>query len=509
MKKHILGALILACLMTCLASCSETNDETDAAENKNPADTVETSEETEAEAANDAGNGRSDVKDSLPELDFNGKEIKVYARGGDNDTLMEFSADEMTGDVVNDAVYARNLAVQERLDAKMNLILDTTVTRHGGMSSSIRASVTSGSDDYDLIANAMHDTMPLVMERSFLPLNDLEYIDFTAPWYTQSFLETTNINGNNYTIMGELGQTMISGSFVMFFNKDLFDQFYNGEINLYDVVNSGEWTLEKMTTLCDGVYTDTNGNGIVDEGDVAGHFFTDTLTLGADSFFGACKIDYIKKNEDGTYSYNAGSERMVEFNERMHKLLFEGTYTLRLPNNNEQIMDTMLNRQTIFTTWMLSGIDLLRDMEDNFGILPMPKLNEEQDSYAVYTHDGSSTFSIPTTEKDPDSIAAFLEAMSAESYRVVTPAYFETAIKSKYSRDSESSQMLDIIVSNSYLDFGYIFGGNVGRPIDTIRNMLGDSTTCENTMSKIKAGERPTMLLTERLVEKYQEMLDD
>lgn len=306
--------------------------------------------------------------------------------------------------------------------------------------------------------------------------------------------------------MGELGQTMISGAFVMFFNKDLFDEFYKGEINLYEVVNSGEWILDKMTALCEGVYTDKNGNGIVDDGDTVGHFFTDTLTLGADSFFGACKIDYIKKADDGTYVYNANGERMVEFTERMHKLLFEGNNTLRTPNNNEQIMDTMLNRSTIFTTWMLSGINYLRDMEDNFGILPMPKLNEAQEIYTVYTHDGSSTFSIPTTEQNPEAVSAFLEAMSAESYRVVTPAYFETAVKSKYSRDSETSQMLDIIVSGVYLDFSYIFGQNIGRPIDVIRTMLGDSTSCENAMSRIKSAERPTMLLTERLINEYQKM---
>lgn len=505
MKKHILGTLILLCLVSAfLVSCSGNEEETVAPESGS---TPVESTETQPEEKEDEGNGRSEVKDSLPDsLDFSGSEVRVFSRGGDTDTLMEFDAEEMTGDVVNDAVYSRNLAVQERLNVEMNLILETSVTRHGGTSSKIRASVSAGSNDYDLIANAMHDTMPLVVENMFLPLNTLDYIDFNAPWYNQAFLDTTNLNGNNYTIMGELGQTMISGAFVMFFNKDLFDEFYKGDINLYEVVNSGEWTLDKMTSLCEGVYTDKNGNGVVDDGDIVGHFFTNTLTLGADSFSGASKLDYIKKGDDGTYIYNANSERMVEFTERMHKLLFEGNNTLRTPNNDEHIMDTMLNRSTIFTTWMLSGIDYLRDMEDNFGILPMPKLNEEQEKYTAYTHDGSSAFTIPTTEKNPDMISAFLEAMSAESYRVVTPAYFETAVKSKYSRDSETSQMLDLVVSGIYLDFGYIFGHDIGRPIDVMRNMLADSTSCENAMSKIKAGERPTMLMTERLLKEYEKI---
>ena len=72
------------------------------------------------------------------------------------------------------------------------------------------------------------------------------------------------------------------------------------------------------------------------------------------------------------------------------------------------------------------------------------------------------------------------------SDRTVTPAYFETAIKSKYSRDSETSQMLDLIVSGVYLDYSYIYGQSLGAPIDVIRGILVDATSCENSQSKLK-----------------------
>lgn len=513
MKKSIRTlAWLLACFMAAgLISCSSggTNEETasSAVSTDVAADNAENADPIVAEE--EQGNGRSEVKDSLPEaMDFEGAEIRVFSRGGDKDTLMEFSAEEMNGDVVNDAVLSRNLAVQERLNVAMNLILDTGLTRHNGASSKIRASVTAGSDDYDLIANALYDTMPLVVDNMFLPLNTLEYLDFSAPWHNQAFLETTNLNGNNYVLMGELSQTMISGTFAMFFNKTLFDEYYNGSENLYDIVGEGEWTLDRMTALCEPLYTDNNGDGIANEGDTFGHFFTDTKTLGADSFFGASKVDYLARTEDGSFVFNGTSERMVEFTEKMHKLLFENNNTLRTPNNNEQIMDTMMKHETVFTTWMLSGIDYLRDMEDDFGIIPMPKLNEAQETYTSYIHDGSSSFTIPVTEKNPNTVAAFLEAMSAESYRVVTPAYFETALKSKYSRDSETSQMLDLIVSGVYLDYAYIYGQSLGKPIDVIRGILADATSCENAQSKLKGLEKATIKMADKIVEKYQALVD-
>lgn len=512
MKKHTrIPAGILVCFLAAgMISCSSggTNEETAVSDTAGQisaepsAEPVEIPEEPQ-------GNGRSEVEDSLPDtLDFEGADVRVFSRGGDKDTLMEFSAEEMNGDVVNDAVFSRNLSVQERLNVVMELILDTGLTRHSGAGNTIRASVTAGSDDYDLIGNAMYNTMPLVVDNMFLPLNTLPYLDFSAPWYNQAFLETTNLNGNNYVIMGELSQTMISGTFSMFFNKTLFDEYYNGSENLYDIVNEGEWTLDRMATLCEPLYTDTNGDGAANEGDTFGHFFTDTKTLGADSFFGAAQIEYLAKTDDGTYIFNGTSERMVEFAEKMHKLLFQNNNTLRTPNNNEQIMDIMKNHQAVFTTWMLGGIDYLRDMEDAFGIIPMPKLNEAQEIYTSYIHDGSSAFTIPVTAQNTDITAVYLEAMSAESFRTVTPAYFETAIKSKYSRDSETSQMLDLIVSGVYLDYSYIYGQSLGAPIDVIRGILADATSCENSQSKLKGLEKATLKMFDKVVDKYQDLLN-
>ncbi len=450
------------------------------------------------------GNGRSEVKDSLPDdLDFGGATLHFYTRGGDRDTLMEFQAEELNGEVVNDAVYARNLAAQERLNIVMDLIL-ANVNIHGGTNSQIQKSVAAGANDYDLLGNGMYSMMSLTMENILLPMNELPYLDFSAPWYNQAFLEQTNFNGHNYTVMGEIGQTMISGAFVMFFNKTLFDTFYNGEVNLYQIVNEGEWTIDKMTSLCEPVYQDANGNGTPDEGDIFGHYFTNTDTLGADSFYGAARVEYLKKDDDGTWFFNATCDRMITFTEKMHKLLFEGTNTLRLPYNNDEIMDTMKADQTIFVTWMLSGIDLLRDMESDFGILPMPKLDTAQENYAEYVHDASSSFSIPVTEPDPAMVAAFLEAMSAESFRTVTPAYFETALKAKYSRDSETSQMLDIIVDGIYLDIGYIFGGSLNSPIGKIRSLLASAKNCENAVSTLAKNEKVTMKSLEKLLEKYE-----
>ena len=196
----------------------------------------------------------------------------------------------------------------------------------------------------------------------------------------------------------------------------------------------------------------------------------------------------------------------MTFFEKMETLLFENNNTCRLPYNDETIMKTMINEQTMFTTWMLTGVNYLRDMEKDYGIIPMPKLDEQQDQYTAFCHDGSSAFCIPVTQNTPDTVAAFLEAMCAETYRVVTPAYFETALKGKYSRDNETSQMLDLIVSGIYLDIAYIYGQNLNTPIDAIRGILGSSSACSKALSTMASKEKSILKNMETIIKKYEQI---
>ncbi|MCQ2431857.1 MAG: hypothetical protein MJ175_04550 [Clostridia bacterium] len=308
--------------------------------------------------------------------------------------------------------------MEERLHVRLSTIL-TDHSRHTGFSGMVRASVQAGSDDYELIANALYDTMPMTMDGIFTDLNSLDYIDFTKPWWNAPFMEMTNYYGKNYACIGELSQSMIAGTFVMFFHKDLFKLYYPDDPSLYETVLSGGWTLDKLISYCTPMYQDLNGDGKANEGDLYGHYFTKAHTLGTDSYLGGCNIRLMSQDGAGNYVYEGLSERTASFFEKMEKLLFESNNTAMFDYNNDEIMTTMKNNQTIFTAWMLSGIELLRDMKSDFGIIPMPKLDESQKDYHTFAHDGSSAFAIPTTEEDPNRPAA---RRAAETYRTVTPA---------------------------------------------------------------------------------------
>ncbi len=503
-KKTRMAALLLACMCAAgtVSACADAGTKTSETQTTAAA----ASRTTESVEEEPTGNGRSEIRDALPDtLDFGGATVRVLTRGGDDDVKIEFYSEGINGEVVNDAVFMRNEAVEERLNLKMEVLL-INETRHTHLAETIRKSVQADSKDFDMTANAMYNMNTLALEGLFFDLQTLDYLDFSQPWWNQAYLNLTSYEGRNYSAFGELSQTMISGAFCMFFNKAMFREFYPDDPSLYETVNAGEWTLDKMIAYCTPLYADLNGNGKADEGDRFGHYFTDTKTLGCDSFTGGCNVNLLVKNKDGSYAFNGVSDRTVKFYEKMGELLFENNNTCRLPYNNEDIMKTMKNDQTMFTTWMLTGINYLRDMKEDFGIIPMPKLDETQENYNAFCHDGSSGFGIPVTAENPDTVAAFLEAMSAETYRIVTPAYFETALKGKYSRDDETSKMLDLIVSGIYLDIAYIYGGSLGAPIDIMRGIFANSTACEKAVSTMTKKEKSILAMMDKILQQYAEI---
>ena len=97
-------------------------------------------------------------------------------------------------------------------------------------------------------------------------------------------------------------------------------------------------------------------------------------------------------------------------------------------------------------------------MEANFGILPLPKYDESQEQYfSTMQYNNATVMCVPQTATNLERTGAVLEAWAAESVDTLTVAYYEITLKGKYSRDDESTAMLDLIFSTRVIDQGMLF----------------------------------------------------
>ena len=151
-----------------------------------------------------------------------------------------------------------------------------------------------------------------------------------------------------------------------------------------------------------------------------------------------------------------GNEKAVSFVEDLYSLYFENDGTLSWwPKNGDDP-----NSQAMFTggrtLFFLRGLNTMmdstmREMKMDFGILPYPKYDEDQEEYISFIHSSSSVVCVPVSadiERVNEEVSAVLEALASESYRRVYTAYYETALKTAYNRDDYSAQMVDIITGN-------------------------------------------------------------
>ncbi len=475
MKTRILLTLLSVFLLVSSVSCGSTSGNTPAATTAaqgaggTPGETAPA--ETDPEF----------IPDTLPAgLDFKGETITGLYR---TDVVDSFYVAEQSGDVVNDAVNAANRAVEERLNVKFvveTLDGSSDADRKKYMSA-VTNSVQAGDDAWQLIGVLAYNCPMLLQEGVFLDLLSVRYLDLDKPWWTAGLTETATVLGKLYFISGDISLEMTQRLFCMLFNKDLMDDLKLE--SMYDVVNSGKWTIDRLMEISETATRDANGDGELNEGDVYGFINNDiNHTYG---FLGSCNMTVTTPDKDGVHHLDFCTEYDVNVFEKVSKLLKEtkGVFFNQTSdagtNSTSPLYRAMFmeNKAAIITSEFYQVSSFFREMEAEFGIIPFPKYDEKQEEYYSLARNVYSTFSVPTTCKDPDAVGAFMEALASENYRSTSRVYFETALKVKYARDNESSQMYDIIKDSMFFNFGYTFNGVENNVVNQFSNALKPTST--------------------------------
>ena len=94
----------------------------------------------------------------------------------------------------------------------------------------------------------------------------------------------------------------------------------------------------------------------------------------------------------------------------------------------------------------------LRDMEDDYGVLPNPKYDEAQANYSTCVSGAGSMVVVPVSCTDPAFVGAMLEGMAAISYDMITPDLIDVLASTKNVRDEESSEIVQMIIRNRNFD---------------------------------------------------------
>ena len=493
MKKLL--SLLLALIMCAPAfvSCAETEET--ASQDSTAPSAVEGVEETVAEETEVS---RENIPDNLPELDFNGETVTIHSRG-DDQAYLEIGVEEMTGEPVNDAVYERNEMVSERLNVQLSPIRAEGWETYNNAIASLRASIMAADGAYDIIAGWSARIPSLSLEGLMLDLLTLPHLDLVQPWWNQSSVEELEIANKLYFVTGNIAKTMTSAMFVFAFNQKLATD-YELE-NLYDVVKENRWTIDYVYKLSSEAYIDTDGDGTASVTDSYG-LITSTVN-DADSFLQGCQVSMVSRDEDGFPVLDVDEERMTTIVEKVYNLMWNNPGCRPHTSGYTEREIFVEGRALLVTAAMENVASTFTEMEDDFGVLPYPMLDETQGKYGTRVQDALSLWCVPIDAKNPEMSAAVLEALAAQSYRTVTPAYFDVALKNRYSRDQETAEMMDLIQDSALINFEQLYNESIGNPWFVLRQLM--SAKDSNYASYWAKNSKVINKMLEKAVEKIQE----
>jgi hypothetical protein len=291
--------------------------------------------------------------------------------------------------------------------------------------------------------------------------------------------------GKQYTATGDIALSTYRFTFVTLFNKDEFD---NSSVPyLYEAVSNEEWTLDYQASLAKNFYRDINGSGKKDEGDFFGLITCPGICT--DPYWASCDLSVVEKDADGYYEYVVDIAQLSDVMDKILNLYYDcGGTNLYLPeaDNVEQdkIRNLFAKGECAMTTLRLVAVEQgdVRNMAQQYGIVPIPKYSTDQKGYRSQMHDQFTVFAIPSSaaQNRLEMLGATLEVMASESARTVKPAYYEIAVKRKYMSDPVAWEMLDLIFANVKVDPGLIYTNSLEKPLQTLRDI---SVSKQNTVS--------------------------
>ena len=518
MKRILCIVLALVIFALCFVSCSKDNESESKPDSSTPVSTPETSgtensgtgEESSETSSDDQWRGENgdyvspnEKIDTVAVFGEEYAEFHVLVKGDDNGTYQSddfTTGSELYGDTLDTAVSQRNAYILD------NYGVTIVPHKEKNINNLIREDINVGGQ-YDLVMPNIPFLATLASEGSLIDLYTLEDINIDAPWYDQNANETFSMNHQLFFTTGDITilnkvctASIIFGKELLATNPDLEDP--------YQLVRDHQWTYDKMKQMSRLVTADTDGEAGMTVNDTWGFLtsYGDVVNL-----FGGFGMHMCEKDANDYPYFSLGYDERAQtiLQEILVDYAEEGTWRVFAEKFPPDIwvtsLDAIEDGKILFRPSAFSATTKLRKRGVNFGIIPLPLYDENQDDYFAYCGTGQTAgFGILDSCRNAEFSAYMLDAISASSKNFVTRAYMEVNLKGKDAQDDEDLEMLEIIFGNILYDIGDV--NNFGTIKTLIYNLAQQGSTEVTAM--IESNRGPIETAIEDAIEAYQARQD-
>ncbi|MBR2635178.1 MAG: hypothetical protein IKD31_06325 [Clostridia bacterium] len=393
-----------------------------------------------------------------PVKDLGGHEFVIYAKYADHVGLgtHEIFSEGYNGDKINDAVYTRNLQIEEKYNCTITM---SPVSGTSAYVSKIKDPLLAGDYVCDMMFGRLDNHSTLMLSNLLVDLTTLQNIDLSKAWYDDFSMSKITFEGKAFTAIGDAATLDDRTAWIMYFNKALVNN-YDPELNLYQKVREGEWTIDLLYEIMENTWFDNDGDGALTPGKDRFGYITERSTNWY--HVNACNTTLSIYNGDGTYTIpDSPKQDLLDTWAALRKVL---------ASPYREVSDKSSNFKSGLGTFFACNAGTLLTISDtpfDYGVLPLPKLNKEQDKYytGVENHNFCG-YAIPVTasndpnkdwqkngfESGEEQSAYFLELFSYYSMIHLTPAFFDQVCLKQAVVDVDSQEMVIMALENKIID---------------------------------------------------------
>lgn len=394
-----------------------------------------------------------------------GKTLRVLASGEDEKLFCKepFGGVESNAEPVNEACLERLMLLEQeygiKVEAEYIEPFDTFIDR-------VQQDYMTGTVSYDIVSTGVKDLASLAAQGYFLDVYSIEKsnLHLDQPWWDSVSHDDMTIANKLFFLTGDILLMDDEYTTCMFYNKGLVTDY--GLDNPSDLAMNGTWTLDKMYEMAQTVAHDgDDGSMSVTGNDVWGLvgvlFDTYKLVMGADApQVVKNDLDLPELKMDSEHNLNAFELVKTIMKDKMVTAVCEDYYAWDHPDAGT-VVGQFYDGKALFMMGLVSAVNSnkMREANISYGILPMPKFDENQENYAT-TNDPYRFYCISIMQTTPDvEFTTFaLEAMAYLGEKLVTPEYYDRTLKYKrFPDDNDSPEILDMIFSNRLIDISVAF----------------------------------------------------
>ena len=425
-------------------------------------------EEDKPVKASDESETSDDIENTteykLEVFDWNQRKVNVmvnednWSVWGDMDFVFD---EEVQGEPVNDAVWMRNIKIEEMFNIQLNIVPGA----RGDHVNLVRRAVLSGDNRYDIAFSTPRENYTLFLEGFLENLFAVTSIDLNADFWDQNAVKDLSIGNKLYMIAGDIGLMPKRSLSALMFNKKMIENY--GYESPYNHLANNTWTIDTFTKMCRdhaSNITTTTEMSII-ERKYSLITFSDMMPL---SLLGA-GIQFAGKNRDDLPEITFYNDRTVSAFGKITEVLYDRSicwdWSAEVLGIDMLAENKFMADESLFYWAELRNIEAIRGMDSDFGILPVPKYDSNQPDYCHTVNPWvAMMMAIPIrTDDDILEIGAIANACAKLGKDLLTPAYYDITLQRKLSRDDESEITIDIILQTMRYDQGYMYNwGNVG-----------------------------------------------